>query len=472
MKRLLIILFAVTALAGCQTRTYIVNPVEGDATAAIQEKLDRCFLGGGGMVMLKAGDYHVGGLRLRSCTTLYLKRGAHLIGSRDCSDYRIMSGDALEPLDAEDMCGDDLVYVPPYLRKEGKAPHIMTAGSRWNDAMIRIYKAHDVAIIGEKGSSIDGCNSYDPQGEESYRGVHGISAHKSEHLLFKGYQIENTGNWAHLLRNCTGARFENLTILAGHDGVHFSTCDSVTVTNCLMETGDDCIAGFDNRHVLVQGCTLNSSCSAFRIGGTDFHVSDCDCWGPGEYDFRGSLSIEEKISGAMTGAKGRRNMLALFTYYADRTIDVREKPGDIRFSDIRCHDVDRLIHYNLSGNETWQSAVPLGEVTFERVSAQNLRYAVCVYSSPECPFTLNMSDCTLDFGTDAANGGETPVAECFRGAWIERMNVSGLKACGLAEGAPLLRYWGGMAPEMNVSDITGTGTEVAAATEPFHVKGI
>ena len=31
------------------------------------------------------------------------------------------------------------------------------------------------AIIGEPGSVIDGCNTFDPQGEEGYRGAHGIT---------------------------------------------------------------------------------------------------------------------------------------------------------------------------------------------------------------------------------------------------------------------------------------------------------
>lgn len=39
----------------------------------------------------------------------------------------------------------------------------------------------------EKGAVIDGQNSYDPQGEEHYRGVHGISAHKSCGLEFRDY---------------------------------------------------------------------------------------------------------------------------------------------------------------------------------------------------------------------------------------------------------------------------------------------
>ena len=68
-----------------------------DATAIVQAALDECFKAGGGTVTLSAGEYNVGGLRLRSHTTLRLKSGAVLKGARDCERYRILSGDVLEP---------------------------------------------------------------------------------------------------------------------------------------------------------------------------------------------------------------------------------------------------------------------------------------------------------------------------------------------------------------------------------------
>lgn len=74
--------------------------IEND-TGRIQEIIDRCFLNGGGEIILNAGIYNVGGLRLRSDITLRLKSGAVLKGSRRAEDYDILDGDEIEPIDED-----------------------------------------------------------------------------------------------------------------------------------------------------------------------------------------------------------------------------------------------------------------------------------------------------------------------------------------------------------------------------------
>ena len=64
-------------------RAISVRPVAGDATATIQKAFDDCFRAGGGTVTVEEGLYRVRGLRLRSNTTLLLKRGAVLKATRN-----------------------------------------------------------------------------------------------------------------------------------------------------------------------------------------------------------------------------------------------------------------------------------------------------------------------------------------------------------------------------------------------------
>ena len=79
----------------------IIMPTEGNITNQIQKAFDDCFLAGGGEVRLTKGLYPVGGLRLRSNTTLYLESGAILKASRNVEDYKILEKDAIEPLKEE-----------------------------------------------------------------------------------------------------------------------------------------------------------------------------------------------------------------------------------------------------------------------------------------------------------------------------------------------------------------------------------
>lgn len=136
-------------------------------TEAIQKAIDDCFLAGGGRVVIPCGIFLTGGLRIRSGVELYLETGAILKGSRDPEDYFAYREDKLEPVTIEEL-GDT-----PKTRRSA------VSTSRWSNALIRALDAHDFAIIGEKGSYIDGDNAYDPEGEHNYRGPHGIGIWRS-----------------------------------------------------------------------------------------------------------------------------------------------------------------------------------------------------------------------------------------------------------------------------------------------------
>ena len=81
-------------------------------TAAFQKALDTVYEAGGGEVEVPAGTYVIGAIRVRSNTTLHLRSGACLMGSRDPLDYYVLQNDTLEPL-CEDMRTEKLFERPP-----------------------------------------------------------------------------------------------------------------------------------------------------------------------------------------------------------------------------------------------------------------------------------------------------------------------------------------------------------------------
>ena len=436
-----------------------VRPVEGDATATLQKAFDDCFLAGGGTVTVEKGEYAVGGLRLRSNTTLLLKSGAVLKASRNCDDYDILSNDRIEPVPEGDFA-PGVVWVTPSKRKTND--HILKCASRWNNAVIRILRARNVRVIGEPGSVIDGCDSYDPVGEEHFRGVHGVSVHDSVNCTFRGYMIRNTGNWAHNVWRSSDLGFEDLTILGGHDGIHITTCDRVKIAQCTMKTGDDCVSGFDNEDVTVRGCSLNTACSAFRFGGRRVLIEDCRAWGPAEYPIRNSLPKADQIAGShgKPGA-GWRTLLALFTYYSDFTVKVRHDPGEITVRNCRVENAQRFLHYNFSGNETWQKNRPLRGIRFENVEAAGLALSLCAYGDAESKLSLALKDCRLSFAK--------PQRELVRAAHVEALSMDGVRVEGVD--GPCVRSWGDVAvPELR--DFAGAEPNVVEADEPFRVNPI
>ncbi len=435
--------------------------VSGDATEIVQQSIDECYTSGGGTVRLSKGEWNVGGIRLRSRVTLYLESGAHIVGSRDIDRYYVLENDKVEPVDPslishEGWYRSDSVYKDTIWRYPG---------NRWNNALIRLYKAEDAAIVGEPGSLIDGSNPYDPEGEEQYRGPLGVNAIDCRRLKFKGYATNNTGNWAHRLVDVQGFVFDGVTCLGGHDAVHFNGCDDVLIENCTFKTGDDCVAGFDNHRVTVRNCYINSSCSAFRFGGNDVLVEKCTIKGPGEWGFRGTLTKEQKMAGAPTppgSSLGRTNMLSFFTYYADGTHPIRDFARRIVLRDCTVENTDRFLHYNYD-NEQWQRGVPMTDITFERVKAKGIVLPLCACGARghDVKLRLAMKDCEISFasGVDAFIRGS-----CIGGIELENVKVSGVV------GPTLLLKGGEPAPEIEMTGCAGIDGTIVRGN--FEVDGI
>ena len=54
---------------------------------AVQSAIDACNNGGGGTVLVPAGNYKIGSIMLKSNVELHLENGATLYGSTDINDY-------------------------------------------------------------------------------------------------------------------------------------------------------------------------------------------------------------------------------------------------------------------------------------------------------------------------------------------------------------------------------------------------
>ncbi len=435
----------------------ILTSKNENMTAEIQKAIDDCFLSGGGKIILEKGLFLTGGLRLRSNCTLYLKSGAILKGTRNMEDYKILEKETLEPVN--DDYKTDVLWTPPRTRTTNH--HIVKAASSWNNAIIRILDAHDVAVIGEEGSVIDGSDPYDPTGEEYYRGPHGIAYHYSHDLHFEGYTIKNTGNWAHIGYKSQNIEYKNLEVLGGHDGIHNSSCDDFNIEDCAFYTGDDCIAGFDNFNVRISNCVINSACSGLRFGGTDVLIEKCHFFGPAKYFFRGSLSLEDKIAGNPSPKSGRTNMLALFTYYSDFTLDVRRMPGNIVVRDCTIENCDRFLHFDFTGTQTWQKNKPLTSISFENIEATGIGMPFNAYGDRENPLTLTLKNCNIAFSqkTDCA----------IRSGNFKLINADNIKLENV-EGALVKCY--GESGKVEAHSVIGVDRICDATDEQFESKSI
>ena len=156
---------------------------------------------------------------------------------------------------------------------------------------------------------------------------------------------------------------------------------------------------------------------------------------------------------------GRRNTLSFFTFYGNqRTL---QRPGGIVFRNCRVRNVDKLMHYNFSGNERWQSGEPLSGVVFENVVADGLKQPSVAYGIAKVPLVLTLKGCSLAFS------GKVP--EVFRGAFVGRAEIDELEVRGVD--GPLFRMWSD-GPDVSEGG-TGLGLPVSEkGTGDFDAKPI
>ena len=178
-------------------------------TEALQAVFDLCRVQGG-TIVLPEGRYYTGGLRMWSDTTLYLERGAMLIGSDRCEDYPVF-----EVPEGVELRTDMELITQYYDNRPWET---------YRRAILSVYGGKNIAVIGEEGSLIDGQDCTDPAGEEGYRGPHGLFITNVENLTMKGYTISNCGNFMHQIDNCRNITMRSVTCTGGSDGIHLHHC--------------------------------------------------------------------------------------------------------------------------------------------------------------------------------------------------------------------------------------------------------
>jgi polygalacturonase len=238
--------FFVVAVAGCTTtqhakrKTYDVRNfgAVGDGTTrdtvAFQKALDACAVGGGGDVMVPAGNYLIGSVQMGCETILRLETNSVLIGSGDTNDYPMMD-----------------------IRWEG----------RWQPGRRALIYAANVDHTGIIGPGrIEGNRTMAaPQNPRGAVVLEPISCHD---VHWEGFTVTQGGNWATHPTYCSHVVIKGLNIIGDRDGIDIDSCKGVRIERCDINTGDDCISlksgrglngarvGLPTEGVLISNCVL------------------------------------------------------------------------------------------------------------------------------------------------------------------------------------------------------------------------
>jgi hypothetical protein len=377
-------------------------------TLALQQTIDRVSVLGGGEVLVPAGTFLTGALRLRSNVRLHLTEGAVIQGSPDIkNDYPVAQ-----------------------VRWEG----------RWikgYPGFISAWDAENVAILGP-GTIL---------GSEAVKGrVERPSGLRLPSLLefvnCRNVWVENVktlqfGMWSTHPVLCQNVTFKNTSFKSGADGIDVDSCQHVTIDGCTFDTGDDCISLKSGRgqEAWAQIPTRPQiTCEDILITHCTFTDSNFAC-----------IGIGSETSG---GVRNARVESCKFIGAKTHAIYIKSRPGRGAFiEDIHCRDLDVsnaklgfLRLNNLNSGKADEFSVPglPGIPEFKNFSFRDVRVTDMPHLvqateiSPEKPLVglvLENITGTCQKGMEIANARDVVLKDIkvtgFTGPLLATFNVTG-----------------------------------------------
>ncbi|MCP5115869.1 MAG: hypothetical protein GY953_34005, partial [bacterium] len=190
---------------------------KSESRAAIQRAIDECSAGGGGVVLVPAGRFVTGTIRLRSGVALWLDHGAVLAGSPDPEQY-----EARRPTDR----------LPP---------------DHWECALLLSENTERVAILGHGTITGGGFEKPRVPGKprEPFR-PRLISFEHCREVRVEGVTLRDSDRWTLHFYDCDSVQARSLHIRAPYthyntDGIDVDGSRNVVISDCEIVAGDDCI---------------------------------------------------------------------------------------------------------------------------------------------------------------------------------------------------------------------------------------
>jgi polygalacturonase len=218
-----------------------------DDTRAVQNAIDSCFQNGGGTVVLLPSRYRCGTLHLRSNVSLHLEAGAVLQGS---------AGAALYPV----------ICPTPFGNLPGQIQALL-----WGKDVENIAVTDEGVIDGGGAEPLSPADAVEVRFRPALVFLEGC-----RDVRFHDVTLRNSCFWTlHLLR-CADVEVHGVSIFANRqrintDGIDPDGCRNVSIRDCIIETGDDCIVlksteGDVCENIVVRNCRLSSTHAALKLG--------------------------------------------------------------------------------------------------------------------------------------------------------------------------------------------------------------
>lgn len=254
------------------------------ATAAFQTAIDECGEAGGGRVVVPAGEYAVGTVRLRSNVTLHLAAGATVAAAADEDAY-----------DASHVGPDD---ERPFLLAEG-VENVALTGRGTFDGRGTEFMLMDTPIRGHSGEADthplvtsgpprarqgdayldrEGPTDDWPVAKPDFRPGPMFLFDGCQNVLVRDVTLRDMPAWTLSIEDTVEADVRGIDVVGNkripnNDGIAITNSQNVHISDCTLVTCDDsiCLNGtLDSprpcENVTVTNCTIESNACAIKFG--------------------------------------------------------------------------------------------------------------------------------------------------------------------------------------------------------------
>ncbi|WP_171651874.1 glycoside hydrolase family 28 protein [Paenibacillus foliorum] len=241
----------------------------GDAvtkdTKSIQAAIDHCEKQGGGTVLVPQGHFLSGTLMLKSNVNLHLDAAARIVSSLEEQDFTSADSD-------------------------GQA----LSDGQGSSALLCARHAERISVTGM--GTIDGRGELflEPEKQDGDYVLLPISAFRPKMIdfegctdvLFRDVTLHRASSWGLHMTGCQRVTIHGIKIMGqlrapNNDGIDPDCCKDVHISDCHIETGDDCIVVKTTQYgaerygacenITVTNCTMTTHDSAVKIG-TETHA--------------------------------------------------------------------------------------------------------------------------------------------------------------------------------------------------------
>ena len=462
------------------------------ATTAIQKAVDACNRAGGGTVEVPAGTYVIGTVFLKSNVNLHLDNGAVLKGSANLADYHAYT----MPVYGQNYYGmlfaenAENVALTGHGTVDGnnavfydftQAKKIDTASTRYTRQKNNFR--HVASGIGD-GPVV-------PKDRPRQMVVFSVC----KNVTVKEVSLINSPFWTMHFADCNdvnvdGIRLYSDLLVPNADGIDFTSCNNVTVSNCDIQSGDDAlvVAGYNHhfeipgyhnlRHesanFVITNCNLQSASSGIRIGFLDQNtvrnvtVSNCNITnstrginislrdeGSLENLTFDNIRIETKLRTGDWWGNGEPIHISAIRGNADKSVKLG-RIKNVRFSNITCRGENGILLYGTEES-------PLEDVEFHNLTFDFTDSPLNAVAGGNVDLRGNLDPKFSLFARDIPG----LLAEHVNGLTVDnfKLNWVGAKASFLSNGLEVNHF-----TNLRVRDFQGTGAPGNGKAKPMLLQ--